>query len=67
MKDFYTVSNLFLDRVEIGIFIKLIVLLHLLILLSMWSLKSSLESKIWPKCFWLAADWTFVLLNINGG
>ena len=39
------------------------ILLHLLILLSKRSLKSSLESKITPKCFWLAANLAFVNIN----
>lgn len=39
-------------------------LLHLQILLSMISLKSSFEFKITAKCFWLAANWAFV--NMNG-
>lgn len=39
------------------------VLLHLQILLSMRSLKSSFEFKITAKCFWLAANWAFVKMN----
>ena len=47
-KALYIVSKLFIDRIKESIFIIHIILLHLLILLSICSLKSSLESKINP-------------------
>ena len=42
-------------------------LLHLLILLSVCSLKSNLESKINAKCFWLLMSCTLMSLNTNEG
>ena len=48
------VNKLFLDKVKESFFIIPMDLLHLFILLFTCSLKSSLESKTNPKCFWSA-------------
>ena len=59
------VNKLFVERNWENFFIKPIILLHLVILFSICSLKFNLESNTKPKCFWLSASWTFVLLKCN--
>ena len=61
------VNKHFLERIKKKFFINPIILLHLVILLSIFSLKPNLESNIKRKCFWLSAIRTSVLLNYNGG
>ena len=53
------VNKLFLDKIIERFVVVPADLLHLLILLITYSLKSSLESKTNPECFWLFSDWTF--------
>ena len=61
------VNKLFRDKVKESFFIIPLDLLHLFALLFTCLLESSLESKTNPKCFWLFADWTSLLLKCNGG
>ena len=63
--DLYIVSKFFLDRFKESLFIIPIILFYLLLLFSICSLKSSLESKINPKCFWLLASYTLVPLTTS--
>ena len=58
------VNKLFLDKIIERFVVVPADLLHLLILLITYSLKSSLESKTNPECFWLFSDWTFGWLDI---
>ena len=63
----YIFSNIFLVGANERLFIIPILLLHLLILLSICSIKSSVETKMKNKCFWLLANCTLVSLSINEG
>ena len=55
-KDLYVANMLFLERVLVSLFISLMILLHLFVLSSMCWLKSSLQSKISPRCLYTGAD-----------
>ena len=61
------VNKFFLERIWESFLIKPIILVYLIILLSICSLKFSLESNTKPKCFWLSATWIFALLKWKVG
>ena len=61
----YIVSKLFLERVIGSLFVNPMTFLHLFILSSTCWLKSSLESKISPRCFWAGAYYILLLLKVK--
>ena len=61
------VNKFFLERIWESFLIKPIILVYLIILLSICSLKFSLESNTKSKCFWLSATWIFALLKWKVG
>ena len=63
--DLYIVSKFFLDRIKESLSTIPIILFYLLLLFSICSLKSRLESKINPRCFWLLASCALVPLTTS--